>query len=65
MVTVQVWLMHCHIAWHTVEGLAVQVLELPDEIPALIDTDVLDSNCKQWDAYAKATNLSQGYDDGV
>jgi hypothetical protein len=55
--------MHRHIAWHTVEGLAVQVLEQPDEIPALIDTDELDSNCSSGTHMRK--RLSQGLDDGV
>ncbi|CZR67928.1 related to laccase precursor [Phialocephala subalpina] len=45
------WLMHCHIGWHTDEGLALQILERKSEIPALIDTDVLNSTCAAWDAY--------------
>ncbi|TGJ88079.1 hypothetical protein E0Z10_g623 [Xylaria hypoxylon] len=46
-----VWLMHCHIAWHTSEGLAVQVLERESELLDLIDGDSLNSTCDAWDTY--------------
>ncbi|TGO13496.1 hypothetical protein BTUL_0068g00030 [Botrytis tulipae] len=31
------WIMHCHIAWHTSEGLAVQILERESELVDLLD----------------------------
>lgn len=51
--------MHCHIAWHTSEGLAVQVLERESEIAALLDSDALTSTCDAWDTYAAADDIVQ------
>lgn len=45
------WLMHCHIAWHVGEGLAVQFLERPTEIAALMDLSTLEDTCAAWDAW--------------
>ncbi|KAI1121075.1 putative extracellular dihydrogeodin oxidase/laccase [Nemania abortiva] len=54
-----VWLMHCHIAWHTSEGLAVQVLERESELLDLIDADTLNSTCTAWDTYQTEDNIVQ------
>ncbi|KAI4602002.1 hypothetical protein KJ359_010868 [Pestalotiopsis sp. 9143b] len=59
-----VWLMHCHIAWHTSEGLAVQVLERESEIGALIDADVMNSTCAAWDDYTAEDDIIQD-DSGI
>ncbi|GME66055.1 Multicopper oxidase [Neofusicoccum parvum] len=56
------WLMHCHIAWHTSEGFAVQILERESEIS--YDLDVLNSTCANWKSYVAAQNITQ-YDSGV
>ncbi|KAF4540341.1 Multicopper oxidase [Lasiodiplodia theobromae] len=56
------WLMHCHIAWHTSEGFAVQVLERPSEIS--IDQEVLNRTCTNWKNYVAAQDVTQ-YDSGV
>ena len=46
------WLMHCHIAWHASEGLAMQFVESESEIAALItDTANFEDICTAWDAY--------------
>ncbi|OAG38740.1 hypothetical protein AYO21_07093 [Fonsecaea monophora] len=29
-----VWLLHCHIIWHSESGMGLQFIERPDEIPA-------------------------------
>ncbi|KAJ5767597.1 hypothetical protein N7533_000180 [Penicillium manginii] len=57
-----VWLMHCHIAWHTSEGFAVQLLERESEIG--YDMTSLNSTCKAWDKYVHADDVNQ-YDSGV
>ena len=44
--------MHCHIAWHVGEGLAVQFLERENEIPFVMSLRTLDATCKSWEAYA-------------
>ncbi|KAJ9156302.1 Multicopper oxidase, type 2 [Pleurostoma richardsiae] len=53
------WLMHCHIAWHTTEGLAIQILERESEIPALIDASVLNSTCETWDYTSTEDDILQ------
>lgn len=54
-----VWLMHCHIGWHTGEGFALQWLERVDEIYPLIDADQLQDTCDAWDDYVDAVALVQ------
>jgi hypothetical protein len=54
--------MHCHIAWHTSEGFAVQLLERESEIG--YDMTSLNSTCKAWDKYVHADDVNQ-YDSGV
>ncbi|KAF3023193.1 hypothetical protein E8E14_014321 [Neopestalotiopsis sp. 37M] len=56
------WLMHCHIAWHTSEGFAVQILERESEIT--YDYDTLNRTCTNWKTYVAADNVGQ-YDSGV
>ncbi|KAE8382646.1 extracellular dihydrogeodin oxidase/laccase [Aspergillus bertholletiae] len=56
------WLMHCHIAWHTSEGFAVQLLERASEIK--IDYGTLNRTCTNWKSYVAAQSLVQ-YDSGV
>lgn len=56
---VQVWLMHCHIAWHTTEGLAIQILERGSEISALLDSSTLNSTCTSWDSYVSDDDMEQ------
>lgn len=43
------WLMHCHIAWHAGDGLAVQFLESPSTITNYPSD--FDSQCSAWDSY--------------
>jgi FtsP/CotA-like multicopper oxidase with cupredoxin domain len=50
------WLMHCHIAWHVGEGLSVQFVELPSQMPRLYGQRVgkgseFQRNCRAWDDY--------------
>ncbi|KAJ5942605.1 hypothetical protein N7516_002773 [Penicillium verrucosum] len=59
-----VWLMHCHIGWHTDEGFALQFLERESEIEPLIDRQALGQNCDSWNAYDAAFNIDQE-DSGV
>ncbi|KAF3761942.1 hypothetical protein M406DRAFT_95172 [Cryphonectria parasitica EP155] len=59
-----VWLTHCHIAWHTSEGLAVQMVERESEIVDLIDADLMNSTCSAWNDYANKVALVQD-DSGI
>jgi hypothetical protein len=49
------WLMHCHIAWHASSGLALQFIEQPSKIPALMqEAGVLpnfEERCEDWTSY--------------
>lgn len=46
------WLMHCHIAWHVSEGLAVQFLERAQDIPGAFSLgDEFYEGCRNWDDY--------------
>jgi FtsP/CotA-like multicopper oxidase with cupredoxin domain len=58
------WLMHCHIGWHTSDGLALQLVERESEIAALIDVDTLNSTCAAWDSYVAAKDIVEN-DSGV
>ena len=58
------WLMHCHIGWHQVEGLALQFLEMGDEIEPLIDIDTLNGTCTDWDDWVAIQDVVQN-DDGI
>lgn len=58
----QAWLMHCHIAWHTSEGFAVQLLERAPEI--IYDYETLNDTCASWKSYVAAQDVVQ-HDSGV
>jgi len=45
------WLMHCHIAWHVSEGLAVQFLERQKDIPKSMNLAKVKENCEAWDKW--------------
>lgn len=46
------WLLHCHIAWHSSQGLGVQVLERPADMRfAPGDVEVMDRVCRAWDEF--------------
>jgi hypothetical protein len=62
------WLMHCHIGWHTLEGFALQFLELEDEImstPGVVDEKQLLDTCANWNSYAAQFNPPQGFGLGL
>lgn len=51
--------MHCHIAWHTSEGFALQLIELESEMTALMDVDVINSTCTNWNLYTAEDDIVQ------
>lgn len=59
-----VWLMHCHIGWHTDEGLALQFLEQRDQARELIDYDSLADTCAAWDTWTAEKTVKK-VDDGI
>ncbi|OQE02710.1 hypothetical protein PENVUL_c039G03849 [Penicillium vulpinum] len=60
------WLMHCHIAWHASQSLALQFVEHQSEIPALVDSVSADfeSTCAKWETYYKSS-LHKQDDSGI
>lgn len=57
------WLMHCHIAWHVSGGMALEYVERPEEIPALMNSTKagFEAQCKKWrDHEAKGCDWSPG-----
>jgi hypothetical protein len=45
-------MIHCHIAWHVSEGLAMQFIERHDEISGHVGvTSQWQSNCASWKHY--------------
>ncbi|PQE10386.1 multicopper oxidase protein [Rutstroemia sp. NJR-2017a WRK4] len=58
------WLMHCHIAWHTSEGFALQLLERESEMAATIDVATVNATCANWKTYATEDDVTQ-IDSGV
>ncbi|KAL4878340.1 multicopper oxidase-domain-containing protein [Aspergillus karnatakaensis] len=47
------WLMHCHIAWHASQGLALQFVERESEIRAVIEPGMneFEDICEEWNEY--------------
>jgi hypothetical protein len=58
------WLLHCHIAWHVGEGLAVQFLERASEIQSTFSLASLGSECEAWDSWY-ATSYWKKDDSGL
>lgn len=54
-----VWLMHCHIGWHTSEGLALQLVERESEIAATVDEDAINQTCDNWNTWQDGQNIEQ------
>ncbi|KAJ5946067.1 hypothetical protein N7454_002906 [Penicillium verhagenii] len=60
-----IWLMHCHIGWHTEEGFALQFLERKNEIAGLIDYTTTNQTCQAWKDYSAKDNVKEVWDSGV
>lgn len=57
--------MHCHIGWHTSEGLALQFVEREAEIPGMLNsTSVLQDTCTAWRDWADSIGIEEE-DSGV
>lgn len=57
--------MHCHIGWHTSEGLALQFVERESEIPNVMTSQsVLQDTCSAWNSWADSIGIEEE-DSGV
>jgi hypothetical protein len=56
--------MHCHIGWHTSEGLALQVVERKDDFESLIDYDTMNDVCSAWSTYQEESGVEED-DSGI
>ncbi|OCK98434.1 laccase-like multicopper oxidase [Cenococcum geophilum 1.58] len=60
-----VWLMHCHVGWHTSMGFALQIVEQKSKILGTVaDSCALQNTCSTWDDYATANGI-EVHDSGV
>ncbi|KAH7177084.1 Cupredoxin [Dactylonectria macrodidyma] len=62
-----VWLMHCHIGWHTSEGFAVQFVERESEIASVLTTSdktQMTNVCEDWVVFKEGYTIEQE-DSGV
>ncbi|KAF7556011.1 hypothetical protein G7Z17_g1753 [Cylindrodendrum hubeiense] len=62
-----VWLMHCHIGWHTTEGFAVQFIERASEMTSAVtagDEEQLEDVCSVWQTF-KNDHMVHQEDSGV
>ncbi|RDW60551.1 hypothetical protein BP6252_11934 [Coleophoma cylindrospora] len=60
------WVMHCHIAWHAGEGLAVQFLESESSIPSVNSVSAAwEQTCANWDAYYPSKAVYLKDDSGI
>lgn len=61
------WLMHCHIAWHASEGLALQFVESESSILPTIgtaDVSTFQNTCAAWKAWTPTEPFPQD-DSGI
>ncbi|KAF2755732.1 multicopper oxidase-like protein [Pseudovirgaria hyperparasitica] len=54
-----IWLMHCHIGYHTFEGFGLQFVERQDEIGDLIRGDEMSQVCDNWDSFVAEHGIVQ------
>ncbi|TEY57555.1 hypothetical protein BOTCAL_0214g00020 [Botryotinia calthae] len=54
-------LLHCHIAFHVGEGLALQFLERESEIAQRVDLSTVDAGCKMWDAWYNTERVDNAW----
>ncbi|KAK7944014.1 hypothetical protein LTR80_009547 [Exophiala xenobiotica] len=59
-----VWPFHCHIAWHLSAGMAVMILERPDEVAELEIPAAVTATCDLFKSW-QATNPTTDVDDGL
>ncbi|KAI1847860.1 hypothetical protein JX265_013902 [Neoarthrinium moseri] len=59
-----VWLLHCHIGWHTSEGFALQFVERFDEIATVAENTYVVDTCDTWSTFSDA-NLVVQEDSGI
>jgi hypothetical protein len=58
------WLFHCHVVWHTAQGLSVQFLESGDSIESSMDLSHIEPECQAWSQYTPSDPFSKG-DSGI
>ncbi len=53
-----VWLLHCHIGWHTAMGFDLQIVEKRRDFLEYMDLGVTNRVCDEWGKYALGASLS-------
>ncbi|KAF2842542.1 multicopper oxidase [Patellaria atrata CBS 101060] len=54
-----IWLMHCHIGYHTLQGFGLQIVERKSEIRSLINTNDVTNTCNKWKQWTIDNNWTQ------
>lgn len=54
-----VWLLHCHIGWHTSEGFALQFVERFDEISNTMESTYVSDQCAAWATFQDDNGITQ------
>ena len=55
---------HCHVAWHVSQGMNINLLELPSDIPAMAFPNTDSQNCIVWNRWTKGYIIAE-IDSGV
>lgn len=51
-----IWPLHCHVAWHTSEGMLINILEQPDKLREETQMPyVMAQTCRDWSAWSETT----------
>jgi hypothetical protein len=54
------WMLHCHIAWHTSEGLATTMFVRANDIPIqATKVKAIEDSCTAWRSYSKKSVFKQ------
>lgn len=60
------WLLHCHIAWHSSQGLGLQIIERPEDIEISSPQKEMNRRmCQAWDKYWKNPDTNIQEDSGI
>ncbi|KAF3317901.1 hypothetical protein TWF173_009722 [Orbilia oligospora] len=60
------WLLHCHLAWHASQGLALMILERTEDFQGLTSTQtqkLRGENCQRWKVYISTSPTPNPMDD--
>ena len=54
-----VWPVHCHVAWHTSQGMNINLLEQPKEVQKMDVPASIAQTCRNWWDYTETNYVAQ------